>query len=83
MTVFRRVRRATPWRLWERPCRTPRQTSHRPVPARAAACRPWFTREDATGRPRQLIRASHGGLSYASNCAGLWPRSRKTKWSAR
>ena len=27
--------------------------------------------------------ASHGGLSYASNCAGLWPRSRKTKWSAR
>jgi hypothetical protein len=22
-------------------------------------------------------------LSYASNCAGLWPRSRKTKWSAR
>ena len=40
-------------------------------------------REDATGRPRQLIRASHGGLSYASNCAGLWPRSRKTKWSAR
>ena len=29
------------------------------------------------------IRASHGGLSYASNCAGLWSRSRKTKWSAR
>jgi hypothetical protein len=28
-------------------------------------------------------RASHGGLSYAGNCAGLWPRSRKTKWSAR
>ena len=25
----------------------------------------------------------HGGLSYTSNCAGLWPRSRKIKWSAR
>ena len=23
-----------------------------------------FTREDATGRPRQLIRASHGGLKH-------------------
>src|SRR5260221_4846002 len=29
------------------------------------------------------IRESHGGLSYASNCAGLWPRSRKTKRSAK
>ena len=30
-----------------------------------------------------LFARAARGLSYASNCAGLWPRSRKTKWSAR
>lgn len=40
-------------------------------------------REKTTPVGQGSLVARATWLSYASNCAGLWPRSRKTKWSAR
>ena len=50
-----------------------------PIRRRTAAYARGAATEAAWMPVLSRIRANHGGLSYASNCAGRWPRSLKAK----